>query len=206
MSANFEIARSGRAIHLLADGKLRLQLPLDTGGRYRALVADAATAQRLVAKLEIWPGTGVLPAGGGLLGAMTVAENFRLALRYGAEDEAGGLVELEADLAVALALCGIAPEQAIRLGRERPMNIERRQRWVLGFARWLMRPPELLVLDRACSGLARRDADALIALQSIYHSRHPFRPVLFVDLDSHELPDLPGCRNTAFLVESVETS
>lgn len=205
MNAEFEVNCSGRMLRLLVAGEPRLELPLDAGGRHRAIIADAGMAQRLVAALETWPGTGILPAGGGLLGALTVAENFRLALRYHAEDDAAGLAELEADLAAALSLCGIAPQQALQLGRERPMDVDRRQRWVLGFARWLLRPPELLVLDRACSGLTRRDADALIALQSVYHRRHPFRPVLFVDLDSHELPDLPDCRTTAVIAESVET-
>ena len=82
------------------------------------------------------------------------------------------------------------------------MNIERTLRWTLGLVRCLLRPPELLVIDRMSAGLARLEADALIAVESVYHKRHPFRPVLFVDLDSHELPGLPDCRTLTELAET----
>ena len=47
-----------------------------------------------------------------------------------------------------------------------------------------------------------READVLIATEAIYHRRHPFRAALFVDLDSHELPELPDCRGTSHLTEA----
>jgi hypothetical protein len=75
----------------------------------------------------------------------------------------------------------------------------------MGFVRYLLRPPELLVIEHLFAGLTRRQADGLIALEAIYHARHPFRPVLFVDLDSHELPVLPDCRSLTELAELAET-
>jgi ABC-type branched-subunit amino acid transport system ATPase component len=86
------------------------------------------------------------------------------------------------------------------------MNLERTERWAVGFARCLLRPPELLVIDRLFAGLSRREANALIAVEAAYHQRHPFRPVLFVDLDSHELPALPDCRTLTELAELTETA
>lgn len=200
------------AVHAtLADRRLRLatgdagddvvlDLPLDQGGRHRLVAPDGATAAAAVAALEALPGVGVLPANGGLLGALTVAENFHLVLRYDETDTP--LDVLDPDLDAALALCGLAPERIAALGRARPLALDRVERWTLGFARHLLRPPELLVIDRAFAGLARAQADALAALQAVYHRRHPFRPALFVDLDSHELPALADCRHTIALAET----
>ena len=191
-----------RRLSLYANGEMRLALPLDQGGRHRLVLADPATAGLVVEALERCPGTGVLPADGGLLGAMTVAENFTLALRY--DDDPDDPRDWERDLAAALALCGLSAARIAVLGRQQPMNLERTERWTIGFARCLLRPPELLVIDRAFAGLTRRQANALIAVESIYHQRHPFRPVLFVDLDSHELPELPDCRTVTELAEDIE--
>ena len=189
----------GRRLSLYHGDTPRLVLSLDAGGRHRLVVADSSTAQQGVAALERCPAVGVLPDSGGLLGAMTVAENFALALRYDAE--ADDPRERESDLETALLLCGLPAQRIAALGRERPMNLERSERWTVGFARCLLRPPELLVIDRLCVGLARRQADALIAVEAVYHRRHPFRPVLFVDLDSHDLPGLPDCRTVTELGE-----
>lgn len=184
-----------RTLVLNADDGQRLAIPLDQGGRRRIVAPDAASIERIVAALEACPGVGVLPASGGLLGAMTVAENFALALRYGADplDDASG--EWRHALQLAFELCGLPPQRIRDIGRERPMNLERIERWRVGFVRNLLRPPELLVLDRAFGGLSRRQAEAVIALEAVYHDFHPFRPTLFVDIDSHELPALPDCLN-----------
>jgi len=194
----------GRRLSLFADKRLCLTLPLDEGGHHRLVVADPATAQSAVEALERCPGVGVMPAGGGLLGAMTVAENFTLALRY--DDDPDDPRDWERELEAALELCGLPAQRIATLGRQQPMNLERTERWTVGFARCLLRPPELLVIDRLFAGLSRREANALIAVEAVYHQRHPFRPVLFVDLDSHELPALPDCRTLTELAELAETA
>ncbi|MDK9702954.1 MAG: hypothetical protein OEL20_07415 [Sulfuritalea sp.] len=196
----FHAAIEGRRLQIFAGDDLRLALPLDEGGRHRLVAADPATAQWVVAALDGCAGAGVLPAGGGLLGAMTVAGNFTLALRY--DDDPDDPRDWERDLENALALCGLSAERIATLGREQPMNLERTERWTVGFARWLLRPPELLVIDRLFAGLTRREANTLIAVEAVYHQRHPFRPVLFVDLDSHELPELPDCRTVTEIAEA----
>ena len=186
---------------VLSDGDTPcLELPLDQGGRHRLVVGDSATAHAVVAALEACPGVRILPGGGGLLGALTVAENFALALRYDAD--ADDPRDWEAELEAALLLCGVPAHRIAVLGRERPMNLDRTERWTVGFVRHLLRPPELLVIDRLFAGLARRQADALIAVESVYHLRHPFRTVLFVDLDGHELPELPDCRTITEFAEN----
>lgn len=200
MSTEFTAGIDGRELFLAADEVRQMSLPLDQGGRHRLVIADSASAQQVVAALESCPGVGVLPADGGLLGALTVADNFALALRYGRELD--DTQRDDQDLAAVLELCGLTAERVAVLGRAQPMNLDRIERWTLGFARWLLRPPELLVIDRLFAGLARRQADGLVALEGVYHRRHPFRTVLFVDLDSHELPQLPECRSLTRLAES----
>jgi len=204
MSTVFDCNQQDRCLSLMVDGVRRLALPFDRGGRHRIVVADSDTAQRIVFALERCPGVGVLPAGGGLLGANTLAENFTLALRYDADAE--DRRDWDQELDIALRLCGLTPERIAGLGRERPMALDRTERWTLGFARWLLRPPELLVIDRMFAGLARRQAEALIAVEAVYHRRHPFRPVLFVDLDSHELPRIPDSGTALNLADLAETS
>ena len=201
MTTSLSTRMEGRRL-VMADGDTPcLTLPLDQGGRHRLVVGDSATAHAVVAALEACPGVRILPGGGGLLGALTVAENFALALRYDAD--ADDPRDWEAELEAALLLCGVPAHRIAVLGRERPMNLDRTERWTVGFVRHLLRPPELLVIDRLFAGLARRQADALIAVESAYHRRHPFRAVLFVDLDGHELPELPDCRSLSELTENA---
>lgn len=182
-----------RRLRLIDNAGPRLAIPLDRGGRHRIVTADAATADRLVAAYEAWPGTGVLTADGGVLGAMTVAENFSLALRYGADPREDSAATWQHALQLAFELCGMTPERIRDIGRERPMNLERVERWLIGLVRNLLRPPELLVLDRIFGGLSRRQAQTVLALEAVYHDFHPFRPTLFVDIDAHELPAVPDC-------------
>jgi ABC-type ATPase involved in cell division len=184
-----------RTLVLSGDGERRLAIPLDQGGRHRIVAPDAATVGEVVAAFEACPGVGVLPANGGLLGAMTVAENFALALRYGADPQDDDAGEWQHALQLAFRLCGLPEERIQSIGRERPMSLERSERWLIGFVRNLLRPPELLVLDRVFGGLSRRQAEAIITLEAVYHDFHPFRPTLFVDIDAHELPSVPDCMN-----------
>jgi ABC-type ATPase involved in cell division len=192
-----------RTLVLASNGERRLVIPLDQGGRHRIVVPDADGAGEIVGMLEACPGVGVLPANGGLLGTMTVAENFALALRYGEDRKGDAAGDWQHALQLALELCGLPPERILSIGRERPMALERIERWLIGFVRNLLQPPELLVIDRAFGGLSRRQAETIIALEAVYHDFHPFRPTLFVDIDSHELPAVPDCMNRLELEASA---
>lgn len=178
-----------------------LALPLDQGGHHRLVVADVASAKRVVAALEACAGVGILTATGSLPGAMTVAESLALALRYG--QDVVDARDDEREMEIALQLCGLSPQRIQVLGSEQPMRLPRLERWAIGLARWMLRPPELLVIDRLFAGLTRREAEALIAVQAAYHRCHPFRSALFVDLDSHELPELPQCRSLTHFAEDA---
>jgi hypothetical protein len=118
-----------------------LELPLDEGGRHRLVVEDIATARRAVAAIETCSGIGVLGASGSLPGAMTVAESLALALRYGQEEV--DAEDDEREMEAALRFCGLPAQRIAGLGGEQPMSLPRAERWTIGLARWLLRPPEL---------------------------------------------------------------
>lgn len=174
-------------------GQALLNVAFDRGGRYRVLAPDEDTIESLVDALEAVPGVSVLPTQGGLLGAMTVSANLSLALCYGVDADEAMVRDWDSTLTLALRVCGLSADRVASIGHEQPMNLDRMERWLVGFARYLLRPPELLVLDRAFAGLSRRQAKSVMALEAVYRQFHPFRPTLFVDLDSHGLPDMQDC-------------
>jgi ABC-type branched-subunit amino acid transport system ATPase component len=200
---SFHATLQGRELVLTGEGGPLLSLPLDQGGRYRLVAPDGPTIEQVLHALEAVPGVAVLPAEGGLLGAMTVSANLSLALRYGVEADEAMLRDWEQALQMAFRLCGLSEDRIRHIGREQPMHLDRIERWLIGYARYLLRPSELLVLDRIFSGLSRRQAEAVIALESVYHEFHPFRPTLFVDLDTHGLPEIADCRTTFELEAAV---
>lgn len=201
--SSLHAAVADRLLTLYEGDAPRLAIALDQGGRHRLIAGDGAIARDAVAALEDCPGVSILPASGGLLGNLTVADNFALLLRY--DTDTSDRSARDQDLDAALQLCGLTQERIAILARQQPMNLEPGERWKVGFVRYLLRPPELLVIDRLFAGLTRRQANGLIAVEAVYHARHPFRPVLFVDLDSHELPALPECRSSTELAELEET-
>lgn len=200
---SFNASLEGRTLVLTdAAQHVLLTLPLDAGGRHRMVVPDPAMGQSVLDALEAIPGVAVLPADGGLLNDLTVADNLSLALRYGLSADAVTVKGWEHALEVALRACGLTEARIRTLGRELPMNLERSERWLVGFVRHLLRPGELLVLDRIFAGLSRQQANAMMVVEAVHHAFYPLRPTLFVDLDAHELPALPDCRSLIEL-ESV---
>ena len=200
---SFQAVLRQRQLHLSHATQPLLALPLDQGGRWRLVLPDDAGVEAAVEALESTPGVAVLPAQGGLLGSMSVAANLSLALRYGQEADAATLRGWEHKLELVLSLFGVSQTQLRRLGQALPMQLGQLERWLLGLALRVMRPPEVLVLDRAFAGLSRRQSESVLAMLEVYHALHPFRPILCVDLDAHSLPALPQCRGTVGLGTQV---
>ena len=187
------VTYDGRAIVLRRDRTVLLRIPLDRGGRYRLIADRVEPLLPVLAAFDAAPGVAVLPAGGGLPGALPVAQSVTLALHFHGDLLETDLADWEAKLASVFESCAVDASRAAALCRARPMDLPREERWLTGFARLILQPPELLVFDRNFLGLPRRDAEALLARAAVFERWHPFRPCLFVDLDSHELPPLPDC-------------
>lgn len=194
MSATWKAEWHQRQVLLRHAGQPVITVDLDQGGRYRLVAPDQLCIESAVAALEALPGVSVLPADGGLLGTLTVSANLSLALSYGQEADEPTRRDWDESLQLAMRLCGVSDERMRCMGRKPAMQLDRLERWMLGFVLRIMRPPELLIIDRALAGLSRREADAVLAMAAVYHEFHPFRPVLFVELDAHGLPPLPACR------------
>jgi len=190
----FSATRQGRELVLTGEGSPLLTLPLDQGGRHRIVVPDVVLLEQLLRALEAVPGVSVLPADGGLLGAMSVSANLSLALRYGFDADELALRDLERALELAFRLCGLSGDRIRNIGHEQPMHLDRVERWLIGYVRYLVRPSELLVLDRIFTGLSRKQTETVIALEAIYHEYYPFRSTLIIDLDGHSMPVIP-CRS-----------
>lgn len=168
-------------------------IALDQGRCRRLLVPDEDCAIRVLARLEALPGVAVLPADGGVVGRLTVAQNLWLALRYGRGREDAPTLYWEDLLRRALDRCGW-PARQQRDWLNQPVGaLDALERWRAGLLRHVLCPPELLVLDRVFLGLARQQANAVLAMCALLRSFHPFRTLLFLDVDAHELPILGGC-------------
>lgn len=198
----FHATLQARELVLTGEGGTLLTLPLDQGGRYRAVAPDVHGVEHMLAALEAVPGVSVLPADGGLLNAMSVSANLSLALSYGVEADHVLVRDWEFALRHGFQMCGLPQERIRSIGREQPLQLDRLERWLIGYVRYLLRPCELLVLDRVFAGLSRRQVATLMTMESVYHAFHPFRPTLFVDLDTHGLPEILDCRAT-FALEAA---
>jgi ABC-type branched-subunit amino acid transport system ATPase component len=167
-----------------ADG-IAIVIRLDHGGSYNLMCPHANEVETLVAELELTPGVAILPQDGGLLGRMTVAENLSLALGFGRADEESSQAEYEADLRTALRLCGVSDMRLATIGWEKPIVMDTVDRWMIGLIRNILVPPELLVIDRVYAGLSRIQAKAVAGIEAVFRKYHPFRPVLWLDVESH---------------------
>ena len=188
------VTLQGRNLCIQDDEGQGLCLALDQGGRYRIVVHHANVAQRLIADLFAAEQVGILPRDGGVLGGMTVGENFSLALGYGQTRQDVCLPHQEADLQMALRMCGMDDDRLASFSSERPSEMDFVDRWTVGLVRNILLVPELLVMDRIFESCSRNQAAALLRREAVFHTFHPFRPVLYVDVDSHELPPLPDSR------------
>jgi hypothetical protein len=191
---SYQVALTGRQIQLSIGGDPLLSIPLDAGGIYRLRVQSSKEVDDVVSAIESIANVAVLPADGGVLNGLTVFENLDLPLHYGvaAIELADG--QWQSDAYLAMRYCGMDENQLTALGNTVCADLSETHRWMVGLVRNVLRPPDLLVMDRTFSGLSRQHVDSRVAMQSVFHTFHPFRPALFIDVDSYELPQLPQCK------------
>lgn len=164
----------------------RLEIALDHGEQAHLVLAEAASADALATALARSPRIGLLPADGGLPATLPVAESLALALTWDRESALGSTWDRRLELA--FGLCGFTDEESATLGRQRLLDLTRSTRWRLGFIRYLVRPPELLVCDRAFAGLTPAEAEIAHHCMAVFHTLHPFRAMLRIDLATHDAP------------------
>lgn len=166
----------------------QLTLALDQGERQRLVVSDAAAADALVATLAECPGTGILPAGGGLPGGFSITENLALALAW---NDPAATQTVDTLLQSAFEWCGFNRGDLGQLGRRRLLELSPAERWRIGLVRFLVRPPELLVFDRLTAACTFAEAKTVEDGVALYHAVHPFRSSVRIKLAGPMTPALP---------------
>ena len=193
----------GRTLALtLAPGQT-LRLPLDHGGGARVVVSHDDGVGPLLRCLEPIPGVSVLPMEGGLLAGMSVSSHFALALGLHGRVPEEGRPALDQRLRLAWALCGVGEDEARRLGRAMPQALTPGERWLAGLVLQMLRPLDVLVLDRPFARLSRREMAQACEQLDAFRRFHPFRPLLLIDVDVPGLPSLPWLRDTVVCEEAT---
>lgn len=181
-----------RRVTIEGDGA-QLSFALDRGERKRFSVSDAATAAALVATLADCPEVGLLPADGGLPVSLTVAENLSLALTW----DAASPPSLDLLLQQAFAWCGFNGDPG-QLARRRLIELSRDERLRIGLLRFLVRPPELLVVDCLATHPSPDEAKSVAEGIALYHAVHPFRSSLQIEPGSDAATESAvDCREAA---------
>lgn len=193
MTASLSAEGGPRQLVLQSGGIRHCVISLDQGLCRRLLVPDDDGAVKVLTVLEAVPEVAVLPADGGVVGHLTVAENLWLALRYGRSREEASSLHWESLLQRTLGRCGWSVRQQ-RDWLHQPVGaLDALERWRAGVLRHVLSPPELLVLDRVFLGRGRQQANVVLAMCSFLRQLHPFRTLLFLDVDTHEVPALDDC-------------
>jgi ABC-type transporter Mla maintaining outer membrane lipid asymmetry ATPase subunit MlaF len=161
-------------------------------GRGLTFSIEAATPGGLEALLEQLlelPGSQVAHGVGGLVSNINVLENIALPAIY------HGLArsrEFDASVLEGFLACGLDGEQTEQLCRQRPGDLGPFEKRLAGFVRCLLMRPEVLVYSRFFEGLTVPEAQRAMALNGVYHRRHPQGTSVYLVLsDMPERP--PGC-------------
>lgn len=178
-----------QTIRIVDADHLEHVVALDCGGCSQIVAPDAAVRGALLEMLDSVPGSMRLTADGGMLGTLSVRENFALTLRYHGEEFEG----CESMIEELFHQCGLSDAAMEELAAKLPIRISRIECWLAGFVRALVLCPTLLVFDDAFSGLTAAETRQLVEWQSLFRAYFPFRPALFIDPDVHSLPLIPDC-------------
>jgi ABC-type transporter Mla maintaining outer membrane lipid asymmetry ATPase subunit MlaF len=162
-------------------------------GQGATVAIEAATPAGLDALLEQVlqqvPQSQVAHGVGGMVSNINVLENIALPAIY------HGLArsrEFDARVLEGFAACGLDGEQAEELCRQRPGDLGPFDKRLCGFVRCLLMHPEVLVYSRFFEGLTVPDTKRAMALDGVYHHRHPQGTSIYLVLSN--MPEqLPGC-------------
>ena len=162
-------------------GSHRVNLTLDAGQRYRAVVGKPALKAQLFRALSELAPVGVVAGDGGLIGNLKVWENLVLPVAY-----RGGapLAELEARAERLFREAGILRARFAELCAGLPDRLSAFERRLAVFVRAMLAEPEIMVYDALFDGLARADAERAAGFDRVFQLHFPFRTALFVNSEN----------------------
>lgn len=162
-------------------------------GQGATVAIEAATPGGLEALLEQIleqvPRSQVAHGVGGMVSNINVLENIALPAIY------HGLArsrEFDARVLEGFAACGLDGAQTEALCRQRPGDLGAFDKRLAGFVRCLLMQPDVLVYSRFFEGLTAPEAKRAMALDEIYHRRHPQGTSIYLLLSN--MPEqVPAC-------------
>jgi predicted ABC-type transport system involved in lysophospholipase L1 biosynthesis ATPase subunit len=172
-------------------GERRLDLALNCGQRYRAIVARPALKAQLMRKLGETAPLAIVAARGGLIGNLKVWENLILPIAY-SENERGAapLDQLEARAESLFRELGVLRERFAELCALLPDRLSEFERRLTAFVRAMLAEPEIIVYDGLFDGLSRAEIDKAARFDRLFRLHFPFRTALYVDAEDPMLPAL----------------
>ena len=162
-------------------GSHRMDLTLNAGRRYRAVLGRPALKAQLMRRLGDLAPIGVVAGDGGLIGNLKVWENLVLPVTYlGATP----LEELEARAESLFREFGILRARFAELCAALPDRLSAFERRLAAFVRAMLVEPEIMLYDRLFDGLTRAEAENAARFDRVFQLHFPFRTALFVDSES----------------------
>jgi predicted ABC-type transport system involved in lysophospholipase L1 biosynthesis ATPase subunit len=168
-------------------GERRLDLALNTGQRYRAIVPSPALKAQLVRKLGETAPVAIVAARGGLIGNLKVWENLVLPIAYRGEVH---LDELEARAEKLFRELGVLRGRFAELCALLPDRLSEFERRLAAFVRAMLAEPEIMVYDSLFDGLTRAEIEKATRFDRLFRLHFPFRTAIYVDAEDPMLPAL----------------
>ena len=168
-------------------GSRRLDLALNAGQRYRAIVPRPALKAQLLRKLREAAPVAIVAARGGLIGNLKVWENLVLPIAYCGEAR---LDELEARAEGLFRELGVLRERFAELCALLPDRLSEFERRLAAFVRAMLAEPEIMVYDGLFDGLTRAEIESATRFDQLFRLHFPFRTAIYVDAEDPMLPAL----------------
>jgi predicted ABC-type transport system involved in lysophospholipase L1 biosynthesis ATPase subunit len=168
-------------------GERRLDLDLDAGQRYRAIVPRPSLKAQLLRKLAEAAPVAIVAARGGLIGNLKVWENLVLPIAYRGEAR---LDELETRAEKLFHDLGVLRERFALLCGLLPERLSEFERRLAAFVRAMLAEPQIMVYDGLFDGLTRAEIEKATDFDRLFRQHFPLRTAIYVDAEDPMLPAL----------------
>ena len=171
----------------------RIELELNSGRIYHAIVGSAVARETLIERLVDTALAAIVPADGGLIGNLKIWENLVLPAAYHG-DGIPRYSELEQRAARVFAQLGVSGASFEALCSTLPDHLGRFEQRLCAFVRAMLTEPRIMVYDSLFDGLSREETGKVLAFDRGFHTQFPLGTSLHLTADLPTLPDLGAHR------------
>lgn len=170
-----------------AEGKShRLELALDQGRRYRAIVERPGLKRQLVRELALAAPLGVVSDEGGFIGNLKVWENLVLPLAYAGgsafhSGRNGALEALESRTEALFRELGVLGARFAEICAFLPERLSGFERRLVSFVRAMLMEPGIMVYDGLFDGLSRSERERAAGFDPVFRRHFPSRTALYIE-------------------------